>query len=45
MPLARYFLFIGGALLALLFFADALLPKLPGCGDSKCHFVRHLHSY
>ena len=29
MPLARYFLFVGGALLALLFIADACLPKLP----------------
>ena len=29
MPLARYFLLIGGALLALLFFSDTLLPKLP----------------
>jgi len=29
MPLARYFLVVGGVLLALLFFADAYLPKLP----------------
>jgi hypothetical protein len=29
MPLARYFLFVGGALLALLFVVDAYLPKLP----------------
>jgi hypothetical protein len=29
MPLARYFLFVGGALLALLFIADACLPKSP----------------
>ena len=29
MPLARYFLFVGGVLLALLFIADACLPKLP----------------
>ena len=29
MPLARYFFFVGGALLALLFVADAYLPKLP----------------
>jgi len=28
MPLARYFLFVGAALLALLFVADAYLPKL-----------------
>ena len=29
MPLARYFLFVGGALLALLFVVDAGLPKFP----------------
>jgi hypothetical protein len=29
MPLARYFLFVGGVLLALLFFVDAGSPKLP----------------
>src|SRR5580693_1322461 len=29
MPLARYFLFVGGALLALLLIVDACLPKLP----------------
>jgi hypothetical protein len=29
MPVARYFLFVGAALLALLFVADAWLPKLP----------------
>jgi hypothetical protein len=29
MPWARYFLFVGGVLLALLFFSDAFLPKLP----------------
>ncbi len=29
MPLARYFFFVGAALLALLFIADAYLPKLP----------------
>lgn len=29
MPLARYFLYVGGVLLALLFVAAALLPKLP----------------
>ena len=29
MPLARYFLFVGVALLALLFAVDAYLPKLP----------------
>jgi hypothetical protein len=29
MPLARYFLYVGGVLLALLFVADMCLPKLP----------------
>jgi hypothetical protein len=29
MPLARYFFHVGGVLLALLFIADAYLPKLP----------------
>jgi hypothetical protein len=29
MPLARYFLFVGGLLLALLFVVDATLPTLP----------------
>jgi len=29
MPLARYFCFVGGVLLALLFVSDAYLPKLP----------------
>jgi hypothetical protein len=29
MPLLRYFLFVGGVLLALLFVSDAYLPKLP----------------
>jgi hypothetical protein len=29
MPLLRYFFFVGGALLALLFMIDAYLPKLP----------------
>ena len=29
MPLARYFLYVGGALLALLFISDSYLPKLP----------------
>lgn len=29
MPVARYFFFVGGVLLALLFALDAVLPKLP----------------
>jgi hypothetical protein len=29
MPILRYFLYVGGALLALIFISDALLPKAP----------------
>jgi hypothetical protein len=29
MPIARYFFFVGGVLLALLFISDAVLPSLP----------------
>src|SRR5450759_3720820 len=29
MPMARYFILVGGVLLALLFVSDAYLPKLP----------------
>ena len=29
MPLARYFLFVGGVLLALVFISGSMLPKLP----------------
>jgi hypothetical protein len=29
MPLARYFVFVGGVLLALLFISGSMLPKLP----------------
>ena len=35
MPLVRYFLFVGGALLALLFISDAYLPKLPVAGERR----------
>jgi len=34
MPLARYFFFVGGALLALLFVSNAYLPKLPAADSS-----------
>jgi hypothetical protein len=37
MPLARYFLFVGGVLLALLFVADALLPKLPAAETANAN--------
>jgi len=35
MPLARYFFWTGGALLALLFVLDACLPKLPAAGKTN----------
>jgi hypothetical protein len=34
MPLARYFLYVGSVLLALLFIADACLPKPPAVNHS-----------
>ncbi len=34
MPLLRYFVWVGSALLTLLFIADACLPKLPAAEDS-----------
>ena len=33
MPIARYFLFVGGVLLALLFVVDAFAPKEPAVGS------------
>jgi hypothetical protein len=35
MPVARYFLFVGGALLALLFVLDAVLPKVPVAASTE----------
>ena len=45
MPLARYFLYVGGALLALLFISDPYLPKLPAAdwGNSRSAVI-HIHS-
>jgi hypothetical protein len=45
MPLARYFLYVGGALLALLFILDPRLPKLPAAdwGNSRSAII-HIHS-
>ena len=37
MPLARYFSFVGGVLLALLFMLDAYLPKPPVAAKAKAH--------
>jgi hypothetical protein len=45
MPLARYFLFVGGVLLALLFISDPFLPKLPVAGWSNSHSaIIRIHS-
>jgi hypothetical protein len=35
MPVARYFFFVGGVLLALLFALDAVLPKLPAADQRE----------
>ena len=45
MPLARYFLYVGGVLLALLFISDQYLPKLPAAdrGNSRSAMI-HIHS-
>ncbi len=37
MPLARYFSFVGGVLLALLFILDACFPKLPVAAKAKVY--------
>jgi hypothetical protein len=47
MPLARYFLFVGAVLLALLFVSDAYLPKLPVAvrANADLPVIRiHIHS-
>jgi hypothetical protein len=45
MPLARYFLFVGGALLALLYIVDSFLPELPVAqsADARLAAIR-IHS-
>jgi hypothetical protein len=45
MPLARYFYYVGGVLLALLFISDAYFPKLPvEHGASTVSYVIRIHS-
>jgi hypothetical protein len=45
MPLARYLLFVGGVLLALLFVSDPFLPKLPVADWSNSHSaIIRIHS-
>ena len=41
MPLARYFYFVGGVLLALLFILDACIPKPRGLGEGNSLSARH----
>src|SRR6185369_8892262 len=45
MPLARYILCVGGALLSLLFISDAYLPKMPvsDAGNSRSAII-YIHS-
>jgi len=45
MPLARYFIFVGGVLLALLFISDAYLPKIPDAHRASANLpVIRIHS-
>ena len=45
MPLMRYFCYVGGILLALLFVADACFPKLPDAhGAGAVSYVIRIHS-
>jgi hypothetical protein len=44
MPLARYFVWVGSVLLALLFIADAYLPKLPDTGNANAARRRRFYA-
>lgn len=45
MPLAQYFCYVGGVLLALLFIADAYLPKLPVADRANTvSYIIRIHS-
>jgi hypothetical protein len=45
MPLMRYFAWVGSVLFALLFVADACLPKLPSAGTTEVQLpVIHIYS-
>jgi hypothetical protein len=45
MPLARYFFYVGGVLLALLFVVDAITPKLPAADSTDASLpVIRIHS-
>jgi hypothetical protein len=44
-PLARYFLYVGGVLLALLFISDASLPRLPNAHSTHTvSYIIRIHS-
>ena len=45
MPLARYFLFVGGVLLTLVFILDAWLTRTAGHGEIARQFARYPHSF
>src|ERR1700732_269001 len=46
MPIARYFLFVGGVLLALLFISDAVLLQLPVAARATAELpVIRIHSH
>jgi hypothetical protein len=45
MPLARYLLYVGGVLLALLFISDASLPRLPDAHSAHtASYIIRIHS-
>jgi hypothetical protein len=45
MPLMRYFCYVGGILLALLFIADAYFPKLPDAHSARTvSYIIRIHS-
>ena len=45
MPLARYFLYVGGVLLTLVFILDACLTRLPVMREIARQFARYPHSF
>jgi hypothetical protein len=45
MPVARYFFYVGGVLLALLFISDAYLPRLPDAHSAQTvSYIVRIHS-
>jgi hypothetical protein len=45
MPLARYFLFVWRSPARAAICCGCITAEVSSCGDSKCQFVRHPHSY